>query len=150
MKRTISTILILSLLLCLSGCSLGQLEDTNGPEDYSLQTLTEEDILQGASTIKVMSSSTTINNKSTCKAKTMSGVETLFSRKLQNESLDILLSCEITGGNARLVLILDGEILHDFALNENDQHFTLENVTGKVSLRLAGESAGYAVSFEIQ
>ncbi len=46
-------------------------------------------------------------------------------------------------------LSYEDTIVHDFALNEENQQFTLENVTGKVSLKLAGESAGYTVSYTI-
>ena len=80
----------------------------------------------------------------------MSGVLELYEDRLKNETLDITVSCEITKGNARLVLIVDGEIVHDFDLNGADQSLVLENVSGNVSLKIAGESAGYAVSYTVK
>ena len=150
MKRLLCTCLALAMLLSFSGCSMPVYEDTNGEDNYSLQTITDEDIVQGISTTKVMSSTVTVNRKTVCKAKTMSGVESLWEQKLENETLEIVVSCEITKGNAKLVLVVDDEIVHTFSLNEDNQRVTLENVTGEVSLKLAGEDAGYAVSFEFE
>lgn len=150
MKKLICTLLAVFILLSFTGCVMSSFEDTNGEADYSLQTITEENILQGMNTSEIMSSSVTVNNKTVCKAQTMSGVVNLFEKRMVNETLDIVVSCQITKGNAQLVLVIDGEIIHNFALNEENQHFTLENVTGKVCLKLAGESAGYSVTYEFQ
>ena len=149
MKRFLSALLAVVIVLSLSGCMISY-EDTNGDADFSLQTITEQDIIQKTICSKVMSSTVTADNRTVCKAKTMSGVEALFEKRMKNESLDIVVSCQITKGNARLVLTLDDKIVHDFALNEENQRFTLDNVTGRISLKLAGESTGYAVSYELQ
>ena len=150
MKQTLCAMLALVILLSLPGCTPTSYADTNGEEDFSLQTLTERDLIQGTNTSKMMSSTVTMGDKTTCKAQTLSGVEVLYEKRLKGETLDLVVSCQITKGNARLVLVLDDEIIHDFTLNKDSQHFTMENVTGKVYLKLAGESAGYTVSFVLQ
>lgn len=147
MKKLLCAFLALALVLSLAGCA--SYEDTNGADDFTLQTLTEADILNGANTTKVMASTVTVNSKTTCKAKTFSGVEALYEAELAGEPLDLLVSSEVTKGNARLVLVVNDEIVHDFALNEENQHFTLENVTGEVALKIAGEDAGYVISFTV-
>ena len=148
MKKFFGGLFLLLVLFSLVGC-FPVYEDTNGAEDYTLQSLTEADIISGGTYSKAMSSTITVNDKTVCKAKAMSGVETLFEQRLKNEAFEILVSCEILKGNARLVLVVDGEIVYDFALNESNQRFTLKNVSGDVSLRLAGESVGYSVTYEI-
>lgn len=150
MKKYICIILILSVLMSFAGCHISALEDSNGESDFTLQTITEQDILEGMSTTTFMSSSVTLHNTTTYKAKTMSGVKELLSVTLDNEPLDMVVSCEITNGNARLVLVVNDEIVHDFALNERNQRFSLEMVSGEVSLKLAGESCGYAVTCTLQ
>ena len=147
MKKLLCVLLTAFLLLSCSGCVTFSYEDTNGEDNYALQTLTDADILRGAGSSTVLSSKVTTNNKTECKAKTMSGVVTLFDTKLNKEPFTITVSCRITKGNARLVLVLDDEIVHDFALNTDNQTFTLPNVTGRVRLKLAGESTGYAITY---
>ena len=148
MRRFLCTVLVVLLLLSFPGCMMISYEDTNGEDDFSLQTLTDQDIIGSSSCSKYMSSTTTMGNRTVCKVQTMSGVESLFQRRVENQRLDILVSCAVTKGNARLVLVVDDTIVHEFALNKDNQHLTLENVTGKVSLKLAGESTGYTVTFE--
>ena len=48
------------------------------------------------------------------------------------------------------MLVLEDAILHDFALNEEDQTFVLPNAKGRIHLRVAGESTGYRVEYRIQ
>ena len=150
MRKLLCTMLVLFILVSLEGCMMTSYEDTNGEDNFFLQSLTDQDIIYGTNTTTVMTSTATVNNRTTCKAKTINGVKELFMQKMQNEILDIVVSCQITQGNARLVLLVDDKIVHDFALNKENQHFTLENVTGKVRLKVAGESAGYVVTYILQ
>lgn len=150
MKKIFCTFLVIAVLVSLSGCMASAYEDTNGEDNFSLQTLTDQDIIQGTNTTSFMSSTVTLNNKTVCKVQTMSGVDELFEKRMKNETLDMVVSCEIVKGNARLVLVIDDKIVHDFALNENNQQFILENVTGKVCLKIAGESTGYSVTYKVQ
>lgn len=150
MRKLLFALLTVSVLLSLPGCMIVSYEDTNGPSDFSLQTLTDQDIIRGTNTSTVMSSAVTVNNKTVCKAQTMSGVVTLFEKRFDNEPLQIVVSCEITKGNARLILVIDDSIVHSFALNEDNQQFVLNHAAGKVCLKLAGETAGYTVTYELQ
>ena len=150
MKKCMCILLAMLLVLSLGGCGTPNYEDTNGETNFSLQYITDVDIIQGINTFTMMSSTVSLNNTTTCKANTLSGVENLWKRNMKNGKLDMVVSCQITKGNARLVLLIDDTIVHDFSLNEANQHSTMENVSGKVCLKLAGENAGYAVSFTLQ
>lgn len=52
-------------------------------------------------------------------------------------------------GNFRMVLVVDDEIVHEFALNELTQTYVLEDVSGYVALRIAGESANFTFDYYI-
>ncbi len=149
MKRIICFALLILIVLSLASCTAVSYEDTNGEDDFSLQTITDKDIVDGINTTKILSSTSTGNNKTTSKAKTMSGVVELYEGKLKNESFKIVVSNEISKGNARLVLVFNDEIVHDFDLNSKDQSFVLNNATGKVYLKIAGESTGYSVTHTV-
>ena len=145
MKKHILLLLILLILaLTLTGCKT--YEDTNGPDDLSLQTLTEENILRGGSCTKVGSVETVANDLHTVRTKTLNGVDTLetFSG---SGSYTIQLSSEITNGNARLVLCTGDRILHDFGLNSENQSWTFTVGHSNVYLRIAGESCGFSLKY---
>ena len=150
MRKFICSLLALLVLFSFTGCSPTLYKDTNGNADLSLQTLTDADIIGKTGSSSFMSSTVRRSDGTVRKVRTMSGVEKLFELNMDNETLDLVVSCKITKGNARLVLVINDEIVHDFPLNGTSQRFTLENVTGSVSLRLAGESAGYSVQYQLQ
>ena len=154
MKKTlrdlVSVLAALMVLAVLSGCG-GGIEDTNGETDFTLQTITDADIIEGMNTMSFMSSqsSVTVNgvSKNKISVGTMSGVMELYEGRLNNESLTVVLSGSVTKGNARIVVVLENEIVHDFELNAADQSFTLENASGRVYIKIAGESAGFSVEY---
>ena len=138
---------LLTLALLFTGCKT--YKDTNGENNYELQTLTEQDILQGGSVVKTGSSSATVNNTHSVKVKTMNGVDTLET--FSGEKVVLLLSVTINKGNARLVVCTDDEILQEFELNKDNQLFTFEVETGsKAYLRIAGEDCGYSLTYQLQ
>ena len=63
MKKFITILLASILILSLAGCKFVTYEDTNGDEDFSLQTLTEADITSNITTYsQKMGTKTMINN----------------------------------------------------------------------------------------
>lgn len=150
MKKFITILLVAVLVLSLAGCKFVTYEDTNGAEDFSLQTLTEADITSNANTCsQITSTKSVINNVTTCTAKEMSGVIKPYETKLRNQDFEIQVSSEVSKGNARLVLIVDNTIVHDFMLNEKEQTFSLKKYSGNIRLKLAGESAKYKITYTI-
>lgn len=147
MKKFITILLTAVLVLSLAGCNFVTYEDTNGDEDFSLQTLTEADITSNITTYsQKMGAKTMINNEISYSAKSMSGIIRIYEANLRDGNLEIQVSSEVSKGNARLVLVVGNEIVHDFDLNKDNQVYTLENCTGQVCLRLAGESAEFKVT----
>ena len=147
MKKYVPLLAItLTLFLLLSGCAV--FKDTNGPDDYSLQSLTETDILKGASCVKTGAVETRVNDSRTFRVNTMHGVETLetFSK---SGSYTLELSSEITKGNARLVLCTKEQILHDFDLNSAEQSWTFTVEHDTVFLRIAGEDCSFSVNYTV-
>ena len=67
---------ILSIVLTLTSCA-AQIEDTNGTDNYDLNTLTDEDFFKQSNVTKFGSVTSKINNQATLKVKKMSGVEVL-------------------------------------------------------------------------
>lgn len=150
MKKFIAILLATVLVLSLAGCKFVTYEDTNGDEDFSLQTLTEADITSNITTYsQKMGTKTMINNEISYSAKSMSGIIRIYEANLRDGNSEIQVSSKVSKGNARLVLMVGNEIVHDFDLNKDNQVYTLENCTGQVCLRLAGESAEFKVTCTI-
>ena len=107
MKKLLYILLPVFLVLPLSLFFMTSYTDNNGSSDFSLETLTDQDIIQGTDTTTIMTSKVTTNNKTVCKARTISGVAVLLEKNLEHDTQNMVVSCEITKGNARLVLVID-------------------------------------------
>ena len=146
MRRSL-VCLLLALSLLLSGCGLIKTyEDTNGPDDFSLPTLTETDLLHNNSHSAVGMVSSTLNNHAMIRANTFNGVLEIVRIR---QDCTITLDCSVTKGNARLYLCTEDAIVHDFALNEAAQSVDVSTSDGTVYLRIAGEDCGFSVEADI-
>ena len=136
-----------------AGPQLEHIEDTNGSGDYSLQTITEQDVVEQRLGTKgsVSKSELKIGNISSgvkYSSKKFTGVYRLYTATLFKGS-DIyvdLAGFEIKEGNFAFYVVFDGEVVgkiepDDFATTE----FTLKNVEKTASLEyfIAGESASF-------
>ncbi|MBR2446750.1 MAG: hypothetical protein IKB28_08840 [Clostridia bacterium] len=150
MKRYWIIGLILAMCLGLAAC--GQIEDTNGEQDYSLATITEEQLVKGTnSSSKVGFLHTQINDSHTFKVNKFSGVEAIESvRATENtKSITFLVECTRKSGNLYVYVRCDGQIVGDFEIGARDD-LVLENpAPGKYELCVAGESASYELSVTI-
>ena len=150
MKKILCLLLVL-LSVMLSSCS--QIEDTNGPDDYSIVTFTDEDILKGAIntiTIGVFESSSFINGelKGTYKVSKLSGMVEIekISSDRSNINFDIDFTCE--SGNAMLVIVSKGRIVKKIEANEK-VNFDITNSNDYYNLLLVGESAKASVKYKV-
>ena len=116
-KKLWLVLFILPMFLTLTSCA-AQIEDTNGNDDYTLNTLTNEDFFKNSSITKFGSVTSKINNQATLKVKKMSGIETLEKINLSSGNLTINTNLKITSGNIKLVLIYNEEIIKEFKLME--------------------------------
>lgn len=132
--------------------------DTNGPDDISLNTLTDADLVADSfSSTAGLTTSTgritlpggwQIDDGVEISAKDLSGVvELLWANYLLPSDFDLEISSfSVTGGNARLVVINNGQIVAELHPGD-DLVCHLEDLTGPTSLRLAVESAAFTLVF---
>ena len=74
----------------------------------------------------------------------------IHGKDYKNESLQVdLKNIKIAEGNLQAVLLVDNKIIHKFNSNESNQSFKLDNISGYVALRIAGESAKFEMEYYI-
>lgn len=130
---------------------LEHIEDTNGADNYNLQTITDSNIINrdiGAMGLKISNSS--ITNTTSYSSEKFTGVEEIYGENIVANRMEFNINhASVTEGNFRIVLLVDDEIVHEFKLNELMQTYVLENPSGYVSLRIAGESANFMFDYYI-
>lgn len=150
MKKVIC-ILMLFFVLTLSSCS--HIEDTNGPDDYSLSILTDDDIInkKGSTvTVGTVESHSKIGNKATGKytASKISGVTTIAEYSSSSSFISFEISFECAEGNGLIAIVTNGAIVKKVNPNETVS-FTLNNSGYKYMIVVAGESAKIKINYVI-
>ncbi len=127
------------------------IEDTNGADNYSLQQITDSNIINmDISALNYSESTDNITNTTTYSSDKFTGVAEIYRTNITANRFDITVNhAQVNSGNFRLVLVHNDEIVHEFTLNELVQTYTLENPNGTVSLRIAGESADFMFDYII-
>lgn len=133
------------------------IEDVNGPDDFSLATLTDADILADSfecvggpnrNTGRIsLPGGWTISDGVELWSDEFSGVaDILWADYIlpSDFSLD-LDSFTVEGGNFRMVVINNGEIIAEIQPGENVQCL-IEGLTGYTVVRIAGESAAFSIT----
>ena len=142
----------LILAMCLGLVACGQIEDTNGEDDYSLATITEEQLVKGTnSSSKVGFLHTQINDSHTFKVNKFSGVEAIESVRAteSTKSITFLVECTRNSGNLYVYVRCDGQIVGDFEIGTKDDLVIENPAPGKYELCVAGESASYELNLTI-
>ena len=150
MKKAILSILALALaaMTLFASCSAAQIKDTNGDEDYTLQTLTEKDLIKSRSSVSKVSVSNTSGGVTVVKIDEISGVSEF--KRFRGGSYTITVSYKLSAGNARLALCTSDKVLHEFQPNENDQTYTFDCDGSSVWLKGAFESAKIELVFSAE
>ena len=147
MKRIFALLLTLALALSLTACGSVKIEDTNGPDNFALNTITDQNILNldlpsggyGTKTSGLLSKTVTHSGKD------FSGVvEVLWTDMIAGDFVLDLMDFTVTGGNFRMVVVNEDRIIAD--IEPGTTQILLEGVKGRVALRIAGESAAYSFS----
>ena len=127
------------------------IEDTNGADNYSLQQITDENIINmDIGALNLTKETSLVSDLPEYSSKKFTGVEEIYLNNIYGNRFDITLyNTHIKEGNFRVVLLHNGEIVHEFKLNELVQSYTLKNPEGTVSLRIAGESANFKLSYDL-
>lgn len=123
------------------------IEDTNGPDNYKLQTITDGNIIKknvGAIGGPDISRNTLLGDTVKFSAEKFTGVyEILYDNFIFESDFQVTLTAfEIYEGNFEIAVVYNDEIvatLEPGILSD----YLLEDVTGYVSLRIAGESASF-------
>ena len=131
--------------------SIEHIEDTNGADNYTLQQITDYNIINMDIGAKNLTKETNVlSDLPTYSSKKFTGVEEIYMNNIYGNRFDITLyNTTVKAGNLRIVLLHNNEIVHEFKLNELTQSYTLENPKGTVSLRVAGESANFKLAYDL-
>ena len=124
-----------------------QIADTNGDEDYSLQTITDIDIISNSVKSTGLKKGTNDADKTvSCKSRNFSGTEHLSTTEFGGQGNFISIkNFELNGGNIRLAVIENGEIVYEFAPNRGVQSFKSD--ANYIDVILAGESADFELIY---
>ena len=143
--------LIPTAVVLLLACSSNHIADTNGPDNFALEKITDENICKlDTGSIGVGVHRDSITNTETYSSNRFTGVYEVFYESLITNRFEITVNhARVDSGNFKMVLCVNDEIVHTFALNELTQTFVLENVAGTVSLRIAGESADFMFDYHV-
>lgn len=136
---------------------ISPIEDTNGPDDRSLVTITEENILKldmGAykpiseSSAGVSIGGVSVSTDIEFSSKEFSGVyEVLYNNYILDSDVVLRLNyLKVNSGNFSMVVVYNDEIVETIEPSDEPIEFVMEDVNGLVSLRIAGESADYEFS----
>ncbi len=145
--------LVVFAIWMFAGPKIDHIEDTNGADNHSLQTITEQDIIaQKMGTKGAVSESEShlgmISSGIKYSSKKFTGVHRLYTTTLF-EGSDIYVSLagfEIKEGNFAFCVVFDGGVVGKLEPSETaTAEFILENVekTGVLEYVIAGESASF-------
>lgn len=150
MNKKILSSLLISCLLTLTSCS--HIEDSNGIDNFSLQTITNQQIIESNNHLlqfsKSWSSDVNGTRSSKLSASKFSGVKELHSIYLNNESITYAITSEVYSGNFLICIVNKDKILETISANETKE-ITLREITGKCTLKIAGESANFKMEYKI-
>lgn len=134
------------------GDDLEHIRDTNGPDDDSLTTITDENIINmdiGAMGLEKTTGILSGNSIEFHSDKFTGVEEILYTNYWGKSDFDLsLTNLVVTGGNFKMVVVHNDEIV---AVLEPDLFvdYRLEDIVGTVSLRIAGESAAFRFSISL-
>lgn len=155
-KKIITALSAMVLVFALASCGI-EIADNNGPDDQSLATVTDQNIIDmdlGASSYSMSPGSedeSYMNSVTKFKGKEFSGVAELWGTDFIGKS-DVIVdlsTIDVDSGNFKLVAVLDDEIVHVFDNEEMNQTFELKDVKGYFAIRMAGETADFKFYMQI-
>lgn len=121
------------------------IEDTNGPNNYALATITDENIInQDIGSLNFNMETSLLNDGITFSSEKFTGVYEIFLTNyiVPSDLLIQLSNYQITAGNFKMVIVHNDEIIYTFEPGLFPECY-LQGLTGTVSLRVAGESAAF-------
>lgn len=152
-KRLLSVILVCCMSCLLAGCGT-EYEDTNGAENFTLQTITDEEIIDlstGASGLSYTEENLGFLHSSEYSAKNFNGVERIYLTTFIGKSdVEIYIGhLNVESGNFKLVVINNDEIIKEIPLDAFGETFRFEDLKGDFSVHVAGECAKFDFYIDI-
>lgn len=151
--KVLAVAIVVICVVCFLPDDTEPIEDTNGADNFALQVITDQNIIRQdmgmVGGIKIHKN--IIGDSITISSKGFSGVyAVLYDNYVLPSDFHLeLTNLMVTGGNFRAVIVNDDKIVGELEFNSEDSPFIdywLEDVTGKVELVLAGESAAFSFS----
>lgn len=153
MKKVLCIVFILCISFTFVGCGT-EYADTNGEKDFTLQTITDENIINmeiGSSGLVYEEESVGVLHSSEYSSKNFNGVEQIYGTNFLGKS-DICIyvgHMNVESGNFRLVVVNDGKIIKDIPLDAFGEEFWFKDLTGSFSVNVVGESAKFDFYIDI-
>lgn len=137
-------------------------KDTNGPDNFSLQHITDEEILNNYTNVTTNNyiyhssgEATGFENFSGydhqnmfASAEKLSGKQVIQATKALTNNIEITADTKIKSGNFRLVVVIDEEIYDDFKINTKDT-IKIKNCKDKeILVYIVGENAKFEATIE--
>lgn len=149
----ICAVVAVVLFLVTMNWDLKHIEDTNGPDNYALTTITNGDVLKNkmGALNPYGKRNAMIGDGIVISSNKFTGVTELFYNNFfgkSDVSLD-LSSFAVKEGNLELFVVHEGEIIERRIPDEYgslDANILLRDIDGRVSIMIAGESADYSFS----
>lgn len=154
MKKLLTILLTFLLCFTLSGCG-ETYEDTNGDNNFKLQTITDEDIIHlrtGASGLSYSETEFAGIKSSEYSSKNFNGVEQLYLADyiIKSDVRIYIGHLTVNSGNFRLVVINNDEIIKDIPLDAFGEEFLFNDIKGEFSVHVAGESANFTFHIQVE
>ena len=145
-KKILLSILSIPLILSLTSCS--HVEDTNGPDDFSIVTYSDAQIVKSNSYLFNNSLETTKNSVTNLSVKKFSGIYQLEKIAANNQDIHYSISSKVTSGNFRIVIVHSEIIVKEVEINTTSE-FVINNANGKYLLKIVGESASFSFTYSV-
>ena len=146
-----SVVFVVVVLFWISTTGVEHIEDTNGPDIYKLQTITDYDIVDMKMGSKGLTETTSkLTGVTTYSSNKFTGVAHIYLTNIISNRMEFTINhARVDKGNFKIALVVDDEIVHEFKLNELTQSYVLEDVKGTVALVIAGESADFQLDYSV-
>ena len=153
MKKLRSMFLVSAMCAILVACG-EKYEDTNGTDNFSLQTITDDDIIHlstGASGLTYSEQNLGGIHSSEYSSKNFNGVEQLYLTSfIAKSDVEIYIGhMSVESGNFKLVVINNEKIIQEIPLDTFNESFYFEDLEGDFSVHVAGESAKFDFHIDI-
>ncbi len=154
MKKILALLICTLLIFGITACG-EEYADTNGTDDYTLQTITDEDIINlatGASGLGYRETNLGALKSSEYYSKNFNGVEQIYLTDfIMKSDVEIYIGhLNVESGNFRLCVINEDEIIFDVPLDSFGETYRFEDLKGTFAVHVAGESAKFEFYIEVQ